>query len=150
MTSLKLSLLGVPTVECDGASITFERRKALALLAYLAVANQPCSRASLAQTLWPEEDDQRAKAGLRRALAALNETPLANWIEADRSTIRLATDNGLWVDIHHFDTALDRHPDPEVLAHSVELYRGHFMAGFSLRNSAEFDDWQTLNTQVYQ
>lgn len=147
MASLKVSLLGVPTIEYNGAPIALERRKALALLAYLAVANRRCSRTSLAQILWPEDDDQRAKAGLRRALVALNETPIAAWIEADRHTIYLIPGQSLWVDVHQFDTLLDT---AETLAQAIELYQGHFMAGFTLRNSAEFDEWQTLNTQVYQ
>jgi DNA-binding SARP family transcriptional activator len=150
MVAFRLALLGVPTAEYNGTPITFERRKALALLAYLAVADQPCSRASLAQLLWPEDDDQRARAGLRRVLAALNETPIAHWIEADRNTISLVKNDGLWVDVHFFGTALDTDPDPNTLAQAVELYNDHFMTGFSLRNSAEFDDWQALHTQLYQ
>lgn len=147
---IKLSLLGVPTVEHNGAPITFERRKALALLAYLAVENQACSRKLLAQMLWPEDDEQRARAGLRRALAVLNETPIACWIEADRHTVRLVKDDDLWVDVHFFSTALNTEPDLDILTQAVELYRDHFMMGFSLRNSTEFDDWQALHTQLYQ
>lgn len=147
---MKLSLLGIPAVEHNGTPITFERRKALALLAYLAVADQPCSRQSLAQILWPDDDDQRARAGLRRVLAVLNETPIANWIEADRNTVRLVRNDGIWVDVHAFSTALNADPAPDILAQSVDQYRDHFMTGFSLRNSAEFDDWQTLHTQLYQ
>ncbi|MCD4686845.1 MAG: AAA family ATPase [Anaerolineae bacterium] len=114
------------------------------------MADQSCSRAALAQTLWPDDDDQHARAGLRRALAALNETPLAQWIEADRNTICLTANDGLWVDVKHFDAALNDDPDATALVHAVELYRDHFMAGFSLRNSTEFDNWQALNTQIYE
>ena len=150
MITLKLSLLGIPTIEYDGAAISLERRKALALLAILAVADQPCSRQSLAHMLWPDDDEQRARAGLRRVMAALNETPIANWIEADRNAIRLVKNNDLWVDIHIFDTAQDTDPDSDTLAQTIALYRDHFMTGFSLRDSAKFDDWQTLHTQIYQ
>ena len=152
MAALKVALLGAPSIEYDGTLLSFERRKALALLAYLAVTGRSCNRAMLAQILWPEDDDQHARAGLRRALAVLNETPVAQWIEADRNAIRLAMDNGdgVWVDVHHFDQALDGEPNVAALSQAVGLYRDRFMAGFSLRNSAEFDNWQALNSQVYE
>ena len=38
MAELVLRLFGPPQIECDGSAVTLGRRKALALLAYLAVA----------------------------------------------------------------------------------------------------------------
>jgi DNA-binding SARP family transcriptional activator len=35
----------------------------------------------------------------------------------------------------------------EALAEAVELYRGDFLEGFSLRDSASFDDWQFFQTE---
>jgi DNA-binding SARP family transcriptional activator len=150
LSPIKLSFLGVPTIECDDVPIALERRKSLALLAYVAVTEQACSRQALAELLWPEDDEQRARAGLRRALAALNETPIGQWIEADRHAISLAQNDGIWVDTHHFNVLLESEPTLESLTQVVDLYRDSFMAGFSLRDSIEFDNWQTLNSQVFQ
>jgi hypothetical protein len=59
---------------------------------------------------------------------------------------------GIWLDVAHFRCPLDNpqthgHPESEIcphcleaLAEAVELYRGDYLEGFSLRDSASFDD----------
>ena len=66
MPLLKLYLLGTPRVERDGAPIEVDTRKAIALLAYLAVASPGGLRRrdSLATFFWPEVDESRAHGGL--------------------------------------------------------------------------------------
>ena len=56
----------------DGAPIDVDTRKAIALLAYLAVTEQRHSRDALAALLWPEYDQSRARGALRRTLSTLN------------------------------------------------------------------------------
>ena len=67
MSRLALYLLGPPRVERDGAEVSIPRRKALALLAYLAVTGQRQRRDALATLLWPEHDQHTARTYLRRA-----------------------------------------------------------------------------------
>jgi DNA-binding SARP family transcriptional activator len=142
--------LGSPRLEYDGKLIELGRRKALALLCYLAVNEWPSSREVLAGMLWPECDDKRARAGLRQALASLNETPLVEWLETDRDMISLRRDNRLWIDVSRFNELLAAAPTQETLSEAVAIYRDNFMAGFTLRDSAEFDNWQSIQTQVFQ
>jgi hypothetical protein len=61
MTSLRLTLFGLPRIERDGVPLVLERRKALALLAYLALSPTPLSRDLLAELLWPERDGPTAR-----------------------------------------------------------------------------------------
>jgi hypothetical protein len=79
MSQLALNLLGPPRVEIDVHEIRISRRKALALLAYLAMerssrsagasasvrsADVPMSvhtRDALATLFWPEQDQSRAR-----------------------------------------------------------------------------------------
>ena len=79
MAHLELLLLGAPRVVLDGVPVTFDTRKAIALLAYLAVTGQPQQRDALAALLWPEADQPHARGALRRTLsvlhAALSEVP---------------------------------------------------------------------------
>ena len=56
MSRLALYLLGPPRLELDGEPVEVPRRKAVALLAYLAVTGGHHSRDSLATLLWPEYD----------------------------------------------------------------------------------------------
>ena len=54
--------------------LTFQTRKVLALLAYLAVEQGVHSRDKITALLWPESDEERGKASLRRALSYLRES----------------------------------------------------------------------------
>ena len=84
MSRLVLHLLGPPRLELDGEPVHIGRRKAVALLAYLAVTVRSHSRDSLATLLWPEYDQSRARANLRRALSLLNRTLGEGWLTTDR------------------------------------------------------------------
>src|SRR2546425_8153928 len=74
MGRLILRLLGTPEVSHAEQPLTFQTRKVLALLAYLAVEQGVHSRDKIAALLWPESDEERGKASLRRALAYLRES----------------------------------------------------------------------------
>ena len=160
MSQLALYLLGPPRVELDGEEIHISRRKAVALLAYLAVTRRPSSRDSVATLLWPKLDQSTARARLRRALAALREAIGDDWVDADRDTISLNPDAEMWLDVDAFHDQLAAcgthgHPPTEacpdcipLLEEAVALYRDHFLAGFTLRDSAAFDEVQFFQTEA--
>jgi DNA-binding SARP family transcriptional activator len=87
--SLKLRLLGPPQIEREGALVKLDTRKAVALLAYLAVTAQAHAREALAALYWPEYSQERAYANLRRTLWALNRALGKGWLDADQETIGL-------------------------------------------------------------
>lgn len=74
VATIRLHFLGPPRIERDGRLVEPDTRKATALLAYLAVTGERPSRDFLAAFLWPEFDDSRARAALRRTLSALKAT----------------------------------------------------------------------------
>src|SRR5262252_4527504 len=74
MGRLILRLLGTPEVIHAEQALTFQTRKVLALLAYLAVEHGVHSRDKITALLWPESDEERGKASLRRALSYLRES----------------------------------------------------------------------------
>jgi DNA-binding SARP family transcriptional activator/predicted ATPase len=137
MKPLRLLLLGPPRLERDDQILEVDTRKATALLAYLALSGERPSRDFLAAFLWPEFDDSRAKAALRRTLSALKTAVGAQTIFANREAIGLEAE-AAWCDVTAFQQALQQGD----LAAAVELYRDDFLAGFSLRDSLPFDDWQ--------
>ena len=69
MAELSLALLGPPVVLRDGTPVTFDTRKAIALLALLAVTDREHSREQLADLLWPDADSAKGRASLRRTLS---------------------------------------------------------------------------------
>ncbi len=154
MSELALFLMGPPRIERGGIVLNVDTRKATALIAYLAVTKQPQSRDSLAALLWPEYDQAHARATLRRTLSTLNKTLAGNWLHVDRETVALDAIAHFWVDVDEFYRHLEeckRHGHPttgvcsaclDPLARAVSLYRDDFLAGFGLRDSPNFDDWQ--------
>lgn len=89
MPSLKLHLLGSPRVEIDDVILEIQRRKAKALLFYLAVTGKRHGRDRLAAFFWPESDRQHAHGSLRRHLSELNTCRAGQWLDVDRETIGL-------------------------------------------------------------
>lgn len=154
MTQLKLYLLGSPRFERDGQAIDIPHRKGLALLAYLSVTQQPQSRDILATLLWPNSDQRRGRASLRRTLYRLNQTLKTEVLDATPDAVALKPEAKLWLDSHSFQqnvaaglasdsTAPDFSADQRThLTKAVDLYHDDFMSGFTLSDCHEFDEWQ--------
>jgi DNA-binding SARP family transcriptional activator len=92
MSRLALHLFGPPRVELGGEELHIPRRKAIALLTYLAVEIGRHSRDSLATLLWPEYDQSSARADLRRTLSVLNRALGGEWLTTDRETVGIDPD----------------------------------------------------------
>jgi len=136
---LSLALLGPPVVRRDGISVTFDTRKAIALIAVLAVSGWAQSRERLAALLWPESDDVRARGSLRRTLSVTSAI-MADGMEVTRTAIALRQER-VAVDVAGFE-ALAARPDLASLDRAAGLYRDDLLAGFSLKDCPAFDDWQ--------
>lgn len=159
MERVTLSLLGAPRLERDGAPIVIDRRKTLALLGYLAVTGQPHTRDALAALLWPEAEQGRARANLRTALWTLESALAMACFETDRETVALRRELDLWLDVSEFralvaSCATHGHAEEDVcaaclapLAEATALYAGDFLAGFTLRDTPAFDDWQLMEAE---
>lgn len=143
MTQLRVSLLGAPSIEVGRKRIETDTRKATALLAYLAVSEQPQRRATLAALLWPDSDEAKARGALRRTLSVLRSALGDRWLLADGETIDLDRKD-LTVDVTEFRRAV-REGRP---ADAIGLRRGDFLQGFSLRDSPQFDDWQAAEADA--
>ena len=62
MSRLSLFLLGPPRLQLDGDPVQIGRRKAVALLVYLALTRRRHSRDALATLFWPDYDQSSARA----------------------------------------------------------------------------------------
>ncbi len=159
MPGLKLFFLGAPRIERDGRQVFVDTRKATALLAYLAVEGGDHTRDSLAAMFWPEAAGGRARAALRRTLSALKAATGGAGLDVERESLRVEEVQDIWVDVHEFQACLAECEQPasagcqpsegclRPLEAAVELYRGDFLEGFTLRDSPAFDDWQFFQAE---
>ena len=158
MSQLQLYLLGPPRLEQAGRLLEIDARKTMALLAYLAVTGERHSRETLLALLWPELEPRRAQNVLRRNLSTLNKILNGQWLLVERDIIGLDNEADAWLDVAHFRRLTHawrehNHTEAETcaacleaLAEAAALYRADFLAGFSVRHSANFDDWQLFET----
>jgi len=159
MSRLSIFVLGSPRFEVDGVSIDLPRRKATALLVYLAVTDERQRREMLATLFWPDSDQTRAYAYLRNTLWEINRTLGEDWLLTDRETVGLNPVAEIYLDLQDFHALLKQvvlhtHPTDEgcqecakVLEAATQLYRGDFLSGFGLHDSPAFDDWQFFQAE---
>jgi predicted ATPase/DNA-binding SARP family transcriptional activator len=166
MARLEISLLGQLRVVREGRPVDdLAYAKVRALLAYLAVeADRPQRRETLAALLWPDHPEKDARHGLSQALTTLRHaigdpTAAPPYLIVTRDAVGFNRASDQWVDADVFAALLeacDRHAhrQPAVCAACAErlvrattLYRGDFLAGFSLAASEEFEDWVRLQRE---
>ena len=155
---MRIALLGPPQIEADGRPVVVDTRKAVALLAYVAIVDRPVARESLAELLWPESEPEDARGALRRTLSVLRAGLGGSWLRIDRRQVVLegddihldvATFRGAVRDGLHVHASGDACPACRVrLSRAVDFFRGDFLEGFSLRDSAPFDEWQMLESEA--
>jgi DNA-binding SARP family transcriptional activator len=99
MSRCSLHLFGTPHLEVNGQPVNTDRRKALALLAYLTVTHQPHTREALAALLWPDYEPGKAFAYLRRTLWELNQLLGDGVVLAERESVELDPQAEMWLDV---------------------------------------------------
>jgi len=166
---LTLRLLGEPRITCAGRSLSEPLAgKEQALLIYLASnPGRRFSRDHLATLLWGETTQERARYNLRRALWHLREALDATGLSADEvvssedSRVWMPASAPCWLDTREFEEVLEtalRHLQAEFspasegvrrVREAIDLYRGDFLAGFSVSQAADFDHWVLLERERF-
>ncbi len=159
MSRLTFHLLGAPRIELDDSPIEVDTRKAIALAIYLAMTGEAHSRERLAALFWPDADEARASAALRRTLSVLNKALGGEALKIDRELVSLERGAATWLDVDEFHRRLAEsrthgHPPHDSclaclrpLGEATALYRDDFLSGFTLRDSPAFDDWQFFQSE---
>ena len=136
---IEVSLLGPPRVERDGVLVAFDTRKALAVLALLALADRPRTRDGLADLLWPGTDPAHARGALRRTLSTLRSAVGADHLEATSDHVRL---------VKRRRPRRRRGPVPRPGAPTADVEgaaggssAATFLEGFAVRDAPDFEDW---------
>lgn len=157
---LALTLFGPFEARYNTQPLAFATDKIRALLAYLALEpDKPHRRETLAGLLWPDYPDEIALRNLRQAVYRLRQTlqdadPTlpARLLTQTRPTLTLhadatTTDTARFAALlHDAKTAPDQRPLLEAL---LPLYRGELLQGFSLPDAYAFDEWLSIEREVF-
>jgi DNA-binding SARP family transcriptional activator len=161
LSNLEIRLLGPPDIRVGGGPLAVDTRKAVALLAYLAVERTAHRREALAEMLWPEYERESARGALRRTLSNLRKALDGRFLVVKRDAIEL-DDSDVYLDAVEFRRLIDRADRHEHsrdqpcllcernLTEAVGLHRGDFMRGFSLRDSIDFEEWQLYQSDAFR
>jgi DNA-binding SARP family transcriptional activator/pimeloyl-ACP methyl ester carboxylesterase len=149
-THPRLLLFGPPRIELGGRGADLALRKGQALLAYLAVTGRAHSRDALATLLWPDSDQQSGRASLRRTLHRVNQVLGPDMLDVTPETVAVSGKRELWLDVTAFEEAATAgltqgqaaHATLTELKRAADLYVDDFLAGFSLADCPDFDEWQ--------
>ena len=159
---ISIQLLGTPLVFLDDRPLTITRKKSRALLYYLAAHDKPLTREQILAVFWPDSDRVSAQQVLRTTLHGLRQALGAAFI-TDENALSLASDTD--IDVRTFEANLHRARVSAVssgadrltpasniqsLTSTLQLYRGDFLTGFALSDSAEFDDWLVEQQEHYR
>ena len=158
MPRLTLSFLGCFHVCLDDRPVTdFKSNKVRALLAYLAVeADRPHRREALAGLLWPDWPDRDALSNLRYALASLrrtigDHTAAPPFLLITPQTIQFNPASDYCLDVAELGRQIAdsrwQIVDGAKLVSAQSLYRGSFLAGFSIGDAAPFEEWALLRRE---
>ncbi len=120
--SVRLQLLGTPTIDFDGEStaLPFERRGQL--VAHLALRRDWIARTELAALLWPDQEPKLAYSNLRKSLFRLQSLAWGEHLESQGGSLRFVADT----DVQAFEQALR----DQRLADALAVHRGALLAGF--------------------
>ncbi|MEP6504057.1 MAG: alpha/beta fold hydrolase [Betaproteobacteria bacterium] len=147
LPALELRLFGVPVAVVQGREARLPLKRAVALLAYLAFHPGPVPRPHLAAILWPDADETRGRARLRRLVYTLEDTLGCKLLSSDNDCLALRA-QAVEVDALRFAqvargavaaTPLDAGALEEA-RHWVERARRPLMQGIAF-GSGVFDDW---------
>jgi DNA-binding SARP family transcriptional activator len=140
-STLELRFLGQFDIRLGEVSINIPSRPAQSLLAYLALmAGTAHRRERLAGMLWPDVEDDSARAGLRQGLWRIRKALEARlpsgvqYLLADDLTVAFNTKSAYWLDPAALDTPDDDAANVESLQHALVAYRGDLLPGF-------YDEW---------
>jgi DNA-binding SARP family transcriptional activator len=147
---LTLNFLGAPEVLYQGQPLKFRSRKVLALLIYLVAEGGQHRREKLITLLWPESGPKQGGATMRSTLARLKKTlaTAGSFIIAEAGHLRFDTSQAYNLDLDQVEAVWKKGPLAQ-LQTTLASTPGEFLAGFSLPDAPEFDEWATIQREVW-
>ena len=167
MDRLTIKLFGPFQVAVnDSLIVNFSTEKERALFTYLVLEQGfPHRRESLSSLFWPERSETLARQNLRQALYKIRRAiddhcQLTARIQVINDEVRYNPQVGDQVDVYTFTSLLnvckEHHQGVRLCTECVSrlqialgLYRGEFLAGFSLSDSSQFEWWSFNKKETF-
>ena len=133
----KLSLLGVPSFETEGKTITsFRSNRIPALLGILASRRETWTREAVAQALWPDSLSEEGRHNLRQVVLQAKKLLGVGVLSTSKNSLQLSTDVVTDVDVllRSSDIMVTPEESVRLSEQAVAVYRGEFLQGFD-------DEW---------
>jgi DNA-binding SARP family transcriptional activator len=143
---LTIRLLGQPEISRNEQPLRLPRRKSRALTYYLAASPQPVRREQLLDLFWIDLPRQSARQVLRTTLSEMRKT-LGDALLSEDENVAIRAE--AWVDAREFSAALSAREPGGDLSMTLDLYRGEFLAGFSLNDAPEYETWLLTERERY-
>jgi predicted ATPase/DNA-binding SARP family transcriptional activator len=153
-------MFGRPRIQFDGhAPIELVSTKAQALLIYLAITRDVCSRTMLAGLLWGDFPEELARSNLRQTLTKLRKA-VGDHIAINWEQVAFNVDQPYQVDAVEFlalinETRSHRHRHPDACPACAErwrqamgLYQQSFLRDLFIDDSPEFEHWVTSQREL--
>lgn len=161
MAHLEIKLFGEMEVSLDGQLVRFPTQKTKELFAYLVLHHRNAHpRAQLARLLWPDSDEERAKANLRQTFSRLRKAlGEAECLRFSGGAVQFQAQD-FWCDLLEFERLLSGTPQPpsppasllsareeskkiRALEQAIALYRGPFLC-------CMYEDWVLIEQERLQ
>lgn len=141
--------MGDLEVRRDGQPLDFPTQKVKELFAYLVVHRDHAHpRPVLANLLWPEADEERGRANLRKALSLLRrmlDPQAERWLISSGGAARFHSED-CWLDLEEFERLIadgTKHKNTESLEQAIALYRGPPFSDI-------YEDWAIAESERLQ
>jgi DNA-binding SARP family transcriptional activator/tetratricopeptide (TPR) repeat protein len=145
MVTTEIRFLGPPTLTKKGRPVRLHSARTLALLAYLVLeADTVHSREKLAELLWGESPEPRARQSLRQALYSMRRMLGTDAFAMSRGTVSFEPGLDIWVDVVAFQSLAVGSADGDALddmRRASDLYRGLLLEGLELSECPTYDEW---------
>lgn len=137
------NLLGLPCITLDGRHLSFSLKKVEGLM-YFLLTSEKVTREKLASLLWGNRDDELAHNNLRNALYLLKKEIDVNFLLVNRKTVQINPEITIELDLTMLNSI-------DTIDYSkLENLGQEFLAGFSIPDCNEFDEWQQQNRLFYR
>ncbi len=142
MNFISIELFNTPKIKVDNRLIVFPFKKAEALFYYVAVKKQ-ATRDELVNIIWGEADEETARKNLRQAIYTIKKAfDIDILITPNRSLVMINPD----IEIHIDALSFLENKGEEAL----ELYKGEFLQGFSVKDSELYEEWLLSQRESYR